>query len=143
MKMVPRLGEKWRSGPVAIFAIALFLLLAGMGIILQNEANYRETKAEETRVQAGILGATVAAALDFDDPQAAQEAVDAFRVNRQVRWIGIFDRDGAAFAGYRPGGGPVAVRLEAVSPASESGIRAVARGAANKEKQLMLSKTLC
>jgi signal transduction histidine kinase len=125
MRVVPRLGEKWRSGPVAIFAIALFLLLAGMGIILQNEGNYREIKDEETRVQARILAATVAAALDFDDPQAAQEAVDAFRVNRQVRWIGIFDEQGAAVAGYRPAGQLAPARQTAVTPASESSIRAV------------------
>jgi signal transduction histidine kinase len=125
MRVVPRLGEKWRSGPVAIFAIALFLLLAGMGIILQNEGNYREIKDEETRVQARILAATVAAALDFDDPEAAQEAVDAFRANRQVRRIAIFDQNGGAVAGYLPAGRTAAARLDAVAPAAASSIRAV------------------
>jgi signal transduction histidine kinase len=125
MRVVPRLGERWRSGPVAIFAIALFLLLAGMGIIVQNEGSYRQIKDEETRVQARILAANVAAALDFEDPQAAQEAVDAFRVNRQVRWIGIFDEQGAAVAGYRPAGQLAPARQTAVTPASESSIRAV------------------
>jgi signal transduction histidine kinase len=125
MKWVPRLGDKWGSGPGAIFAIALFLLLAGLGLIIQNEANYREIKAQETHVQAEILAATVTAALDFDDPQAAQEAVDAFRVNRQVRWIAVFDQSGAAVSGYREAGRPAAVRLDAVPPASTSSIRAV------------------
>jgi signal transduction histidine kinase len=125
MKMAPRLGEQWRSGPLTIFAIALFLLLAGMGIILQNEASYREIKAEETRVQAEILAATVAAALDFDDPQAAQEAVDAFRANRQVRWIAILDRGGGAVAGYHPAGRSAPTRLDAVTAAADSSIRSV------------------
>ena len=57
----------------------------GIGIILQNEAAYRDLQAQETRVQAEILAASVTAALDFGDAQAAQEAVDAIRVNRQVR----------------------------------------------------------
>jgi signal transduction histidine kinase len=124
MKLLPRLGESWRSGPAAIFAIALFLLLAGLGIIIQNEASYREAKANETRIQADILAATVAAPLDFYDPQAAQEAVDAFRANRQVRWIGVFARDGAAVAGFRAGGGEAPNRVAAIPRSSESIIRA-------------------
>ena len=43
------------------------LLLAGIGIILQNEAAYRDLQAQETRVQADILAASVTAALDFGD----------------------------------------------------------------------------
>jgi signal transduction histidine kinase len=110
---------------VAIFAIALFLLVAGLGTILQNEANYRQLKTEETRIQAEILAATVAAALDFDDPQAAQEAVDAFRVNAQVRWIGVLDENEAVVAQYRSGAGPAPESAEAISPASDTSIRAV------------------
>ncbi len=126
MKLLPPTGENWRSGPVAIFALAFLLLLAGMGIIIQNEASYREIKAQETRVQAEILAATVAPALDFDDPQAAQESVDAFRVNRQVRWIGIFGRDGKAVAGFQLSGGRPPGQLEAIPAASDGSIRAVA-----------------
>jgi signal transduction histidine kinase len=110
---------------VAIFSIALFLLIAGMGIILQNEVNYRQNKAEETRIQAEILAATVAAALDFDDPQAAQEAVDAFRVNAQVRWIGVLDENGAVVAEYRSNAAPAPAEGGAISPESDDSIRAV------------------
>ena len=75
--------------PTAIVGIVV-LLLAGLGIA-QNEAASRDIQAQETRVQAEILAASVTAALDFDDAHAAQEAVDAIRVNRQVRTVGVYD----------------------------------------------------
>ena len=91
MSVLGRLPEQWRSAPLAVAAMAVLLLLAGIGIILQNEAAYRDLQAQETRVQAEILSASVTAALDFGDAQAAQEAVDAIRVNRQVRTVGVYD----------------------------------------------------
>ena len=72
------------NAPTAIVAIVALLLLAGIGIIVQSEAAYRELQAQEARVQAEILAASVTAALDFGDRQAAQEAVNAIRVNRQL-----------------------------------------------------------
>ncbi len=123
MKLVPRLGEDWRSGPAAIFAIAVLLLLAGFGLILQNEASYRAAKAQETQVLGEILAATVAPALDFQDAKAAQEAVDAFRANAQVRWIGVFDGDGRAVAGYNASG-KVASNLRTAPSPSPGGMRA-------------------
>ena len=105
---MPKLPDRWRSAPLAVAAMAALLLLAGIGIILQNEAAYRDLQAQETRVQAEILSASVTAPLDFGDAQAAQEAVNAIRVNRQVRIVGVYDRAGALIAGYgRDGSGPV------------------------------------
>jgi len=100
VKLVAGLPERWSNAPAAIVAIVALLLLAGIGIIVQNEAAYRDLQAQETRVQAEILAASVAAALDFGDAQAAQEAVDAIRVNRQVRTVGVYDSAGALVAGY-------------------------------------------
>ena len=95
------------NAPAAIVAIVALLLLAGIGIIAQNEAAYRELQAQETRVQAEILAESVEAALDFGDRQAAQEAVDAIRVNRQVRSVGVYDSAGTLVAGYgRDGANP-------------------------------------
>ena len=89
MKIIPKPGSSWRSGPAAVFAIAILILLAGTGVIFHNESNYRSSKAQEVQVQAEILAASVQAALDFGDPIAAEEAVNAFKTNRQVRWVGV------------------------------------------------------
>jgi signal transduction histidine kinase len=108
MGLLTRLPERWRAAPVAIVAMVSLLLLAGIGIILQNEAAYRDLQAQETRVQAEILAASVTAALDFGDAEASQEAVNAIRVNRQVRTVGVYNAAGQLIAGYgRDGADPV------------------------------------
>jgi signal transduction histidine kinase len=102
-----RFTRRWGMTPGAIIGIVALLLLAGLGTIALNEAAYRDLQAQETRVQAEILSASVTAALDFDDARAAQESVDAVRVNRQVRTVGIYDGNGRLLAGYgRDGGTP-------------------------------------
>jgi signal transduction histidine kinase len=100
MKRLADLPARWSNMPMAIVATVTLLLLAGIGIILQSEAAYREFQAQEARVQSEILAASVIAPLDFDDRAAAQGAVDAMRVNRQIRMIGVYDESGALMAAY-------------------------------------------
>jgi len=100
MRRLVRLPLRWSNAPAFIILMVALLLLAGIGIILQNEAAYRDLQAQETRAQADILSASAAAALDFRDREAAQEAVDAVRVNRQVRAVGIYGDGGALIASY-------------------------------------------
>jgi signal transduction histidine kinase len=100
MRRYQRFVRRWGMAPAAIVGIVGLLLLAGLGTIALNEAAYRDLQRQEARVQAEILAASVTAALDFGDRQAAQEAVDAIRVNRQVRTVGIYGADGRLVAGY-------------------------------------------
>lgn len=87
---------------VAIFIpfAVLVLLLAGLWIIYQGEQTYRQEQRRAVHVQAEILAASATAALDFGDRAAAREAVDALRVNPQVRAAGVYDVWGGRFAGY-------------------------------------------
>ncbi|MEA3030042.1 MAG: hypothetical protein QOG13_1367 [Sphingomonadales bacterium] len=121
MRRIAHLPVRWSNAPLAIVAMVALLLLAGIGIILQNEAAYRDLQAQETRVQADILAASVTAALDFSDRQAAQQAVDVIRVNRQIRAVGVYDAGGALIAGYgRDGAGPPARYAEPLPPAGSA-----------------------
>jgi signal transduction histidine kinase len=109
MRRLANLPARWSNAPAAIILIVAFLLLAGIGIILQNEAAYRDLQAQETRAQADILSAGLTAALDFRDREAAQQAVDAVRVNRQIRALGVYNEGGALVASYgRDGAAPPA-----------------------------------
>ena len=102
-----RLARRWGLAPAAVGGIVVLLLLAGLGTVAQNEAAYRDLQVQETRVQAEILAASAAAALDFEDRRAVQDAVDAIRVNREIRTIGVYDSSGRLWAGYgRDGAGP-------------------------------------
>ena len=107
MRRLARFPERWRKAPLAIMVTVGLLLLAGIGIILQSEAAYRDLQRQEAQVQANILSASVAAALDFGDASAAREAVDAIGVNRQIRHVGVYDAAGNLVASYgRDGSAP-------------------------------------
>jgi signal transduction histidine kinase len=112
MRPITRFAARWPNVPVAAGIMALLLLAIGLAVIFQNEANYREQKLRETSIQADILAASVIAALDFGDVAAAQESVDALRVNPQIDAAGVYTREGRLFAGYerRPGSLPQQAR---------------------------------
>jgi signal transduction histidine kinase/CheY-like chemotaxis protein len=112
-----------RLAPNAIFAIAVLILLAGVGVIVQNEWTYNRARVEQTQSLSDVLAASTAAAVDFDDAAAAQQAVDAFRANNQIRMIGVYRRDGKAVAGYDRSGAPVPATIGAMSEASGNLIR--------------------
>ncbi len=111
MNGTPRIAGRWRSVPLAASLAAVLLLLAGLAIIFLNERNYQAQQLRETRVQAEILAASVGAALDFGDERAAQESVDALRVNPQVRSALVYDLEGRLFAGYARAGGSLPQRM--------------------------------
>ena len=91
---------EWRNAPATIFLIALLILAACIAIIFQNEATFRSARDRQALVAAQVLAGSVTAAADFGDPVAAGEAVQAFRVNPQVRYVGVFDRKGNVLAAF-------------------------------------------
>jgi signal transduction histidine kinase/CheY-like chemotaxis protein len=116
VRHLARLPGPWSTAPAAILVTVALLLLAGIGVIIQSEAAYRELETQETRVQAEILAASVTAALDFGDAAASREAVDAVRVNRQIRMVAIYDREGRRVAGYGRDGASPSDRLDGPRP---------------------------
>jgi signal transduction histidine kinase/CheY-like chemotaxis protein len=90
----------WRTAPTTIFIVAIAILVAGLGIILQNESTFRAARDRQALVAAQVLAQSVTAAVDFGDPVASQQAVNAFRVNPQVRYVGVYDRSGKVLAVY-------------------------------------------
>jgi signal transduction histidine kinase len=111
-----QLESKWRSGPFLILALAAFIVLAGIGTLVYNDRLYESLRRAETKSQAEVLAASVTAALDFDDAYAANEAVSAFRVNRQVRWVGAYDESGSRIAGYARSGAELPARTSDMRP---------------------------
>jgi signal transduction histidine kinase/CheY-like chemotaxis protein len=114
---------RWRFAPNAIFGIAILILLGGVGVILQSNSIYNRARVEQTQSFADILAASSAAAVDFNDPAAAQQAADAYRVNNQIRSIGIYDREGRLIAGYDRAGKAVARTIEAMPSPGENELR--------------------
>ena len=118
--MKPIVTGQWRSAPIAVFGMAILILLAGIAIILRYNVSYARERVDQAQGMADILAASATAAVDFDDPVAAQEAVNAYRVNEQIRWVGVYDRDGTVLAGYDNTGSAVPRTISAI-PATASG----------------------
>ena len=117
------LSGGWRSAPLAIFGLALLIVLAGVLVSIQFNATYSRARVEQSQGFADVLAASSAAAVDFNDPAAAQQTVDAYRVNQQIRMVGVFDRQGRTLAGYDRSGRPVAPNIEGIPPETGNMIR--------------------
>jgi signal transduction histidine kinase len=113
----------WRTAPATIFLFAVFILAAGFGIIFQNEVTFRANRDRQAMVAAQVLAGSVTAAVDFGDPVASQQSVDAFRVNPQVRYVGVFDRAGHVLGAYDPSRGRARLDLAKLPPPPGSSYR--------------------
>src|SRR5436190_4852192 len=98
-----RLGRNLRpsrfSG-IASLVSAMLLVAAGLLATLYEDQLYRNQQAQQTRVQAQILAASITAALAFNDRTVSQEYVDALQANPEVEAAGVYDVTGARIAGF-------------------------------------------
>ena len=112
-----------RAAPLVIFGIALLILVSGIVASFQFNAVYTKARVQQTQSLADVLAASTSAAVDFDDPAAAQQTADAYRVDKQVRLIGVYNRNGRAVAGFQRSGAPVPATVEQLPPESSKLIR--------------------
>jgi len=116
----------WRSAPVAIFAAAMLIVLIGIAVIMQTDNGYRDARGEFARSQAQLLAVSVGAAVDFNDPVAAQEAVNPLHVISSIRTAAVYDRQGRLIAGYDRFGEAVPTVEQAIASPNPLVIRASA-----------------
>jgi signal transduction histidine kinase/CheY-like chemotaxis protein len=109
--------------PAAIFVVAVIILVAGFAIIFQNEATFRAARDRQAQVATQVLARSVAAPVDFGDAVASQQAVDAFRVNPQVRYVAVFDRQGKVLGAYDPSATRAQLGLDQLPPAPGTSYR--------------------
>jgi len=115
-----------RSVPVAIFAAAMLIILVGIGVIFQTDDGFRDARRDFARSQAELLAASVAAAVDFNDQVAAQEAVNPLRVVNSLKLAAVYGRDGQLIAGYDRSGEAVPSAEQALASQADSNVRASA-----------------
>ena len=124
--MTRMMRGNWRSAPVAIFVAAMLIVLIGIAVIMQTDSGYRDAREDFARSQAQLLAVSVAAAVDFDDPAAAKEAVDPLHVISSIRLAAVYGRDGRLIAGYDRFGEAVPTVEQAVATSNSPVIRASA-----------------
>jgi signal transduction histidine kinase len=124
MTAIPKRIGGWRSAPLVVFAAAIMIVLVGVGVIIQTDTSYRDARKEFARSQAQLLAVSVSAAIDFNDPVAAQEAVNPLRVVSTVRSAAVYGRDGGLVAGYDRTGEAVPVSEQTMAATETPNIRA-------------------
>jgi signal transduction histidine kinase len=138
------LSRDWRRAPLIIAGAVGLLLLVGIGVIMQSEAAYRDLQMQENHVQAEMIAASVSAALDFGDDAAAHETLDTIRVNRQVRYAGVYRGDGTRVADYardpaRPAPARLVEPLVAPGRAVANAVPVIGRGGERLGTVLLVS----
>jgi signal transduction histidine kinase len=98
-----RTARDWRPSVIAALAAAAVLLAAGVLMAIYEEQLYSSQQVRSVREQAQILAGSVTAAVVFDDHNAAQEYVDALRVNPELEGAGIYSMHGQLMAGFARG----------------------------------------
>jgi signal transduction histidine kinase len=97
-------SRDWSPSVIAALAAAAVLLAAGVLMAVFQERLYSSQQVRSVREQAQILSASVTAAVVFNDQSAAQEYVDALRVNPELEGAGIYGGHGELMAGFARGG---------------------------------------
>ena len=92
--------KSWTLTPLIALISAATLLSIGVGIMFYGGHLYKTEKINEANMQTRILAATVTAALDFKDREAAQEYASALQSNAEIVGVGIYDAKGRLFASY-------------------------------------------
>jgi signal transduction histidine kinase len=124
MAAEPFYRRAWRdlrfaTHPILAILAATTLLVISIFMAIHNENLAREQKVRETMVQARILAASVTAALAFDDRTAAQEYVNALRINADVGAAGAYDGHGRLSAGFGSATAPLPATNRLAPPVIE------------------------
>ena len=85
---------------IAALLAAVLLLTAGIGMARYEDDLYSTQQTRDVTEQAQILAASVTAAVSFGDEKAAQEYVDALRVNPELQAAAVYGGDGRLIAGF-------------------------------------------
>jgi len=91
---------------VLVAAIASALALTGVGIMLYDGATSRASLVQEIDAVAVVVGENSAAALTFEDPGFAEQALDSLRPRADLRVAALYRKDGRLFAQQPRAGGP-------------------------------------
>jgi hypothetical protein len=123
-------GAMWwplRSPALRCRLTALILLidslavLAELGFLVLYQSNsLRDQSAGDASAIAGALSTNAATSLDARDRAAAQAALDAVALERQVLSATLFDREGNRFVEYRRSGDGLRPRAQREATASGS-----------------------
>lgn len=101
--MLLQKNKGWTPSVIGALVAAAVLLAAGVLMAVYQEQLYSSQQIKSVREQAQVLAASASAAILFEDRAAAQEYVDALRVNPELLGAAIYGADGRLMAGFARG----------------------------------------
>src|SRR5262245_63467211 len=99
---------------MALLVTTAALILATSGLAIFDLWRYRQTATDDTTSLAQVIAENTAAAVMFQDPDAATDTLGAIRVRPTIRRACLYLTDGTLFAG-------VAQRPDLECPAAPPG----------------------
>ncbi|MCX4187561.1 ATP-binding protein [Methylophaga sp. OBS4] len=94
--------HKLLLGVLMTTLIALFV--SGAILIVYDLRDYRNRTLEDLRTQAGLIGQSTTAAIQFDDREVANQALSLLRLRPRIIAAAIYTPDGKVFAHYMADG---------------------------------------
>lgn len=106
------MSRRWQRVPqYAAGLMALLLLLFGLLVVTQADRTYRDEQAQRAGIRASVVAASVSAAVDFSDIEAAREAIAPFRTDPAARVVAVYDAGGRLLTGISQHGAALPARL--------------------------------
>src|SRR6185436_8067994 len=90
-----------KIGITLLAASAAGLLVAGLAVLAYDLTTLRPRLLKEAQAEARLLGLNLHAALNFDDPDAAQENLATLHGHPEVSDAMVFTPSGRVFAKYQ------------------------------------------
>lgn len=90
----------------ALVAGGAALLLASAALIFNDARLIRSSKEQQLSALASMVGANSTAALNFDDPDAANEQLSSLKLQPTIRFAYVYNVKDQVFAAYRAEGEP-------------------------------------
>jgi signal transduction histidine kinase len=85
---------------VALVVSTVALVIANAGLVVVDVVRYRSSAAGEAISSARVIAENTAAAVTFEDVEAARTSLETVRVRPNVRRACLYTIDGALFAGF-------------------------------------------
>jgi signal transduction histidine kinase/ActR/RegA family two-component response regulator len=85
---------------VVLATTFLALLTYGIALLIYDVRSYHDALVKDLGTQANIIAEVSAPALEFDDPETAQENLELLRTRPAIVRAAIFTPEGEQFAGY-------------------------------------------
>jgi len=104
MELLQNFSIKRKQMLIIMATSSLALLLACAAFVAFDAVTFRKHLVSKVSSLADVVGRTVTAAIDFNDPRTAEELLGALRAEPNVVAACVYDTDGKFFAAYQRDG---------------------------------------